>query len=199
MPNGRAYYEGQNVTISDEAKTVPDSADVVFVVEHGACNKELVRKMKLIINTYEKAMKKDALKFVHYGLVSYGGAGVHFEPHSHTLDAELLNKRASFLLGLDDFKFQNSKADVLAALHYAALYPFRTGVSKSIVLMPCQECTEQSIRYADIQQLLLNRDIRLHTFIQDGFKLKSASKSPKSSYIVGKSIYYTPLSIIMIP
>eukprot|EP00920_Eleutheroschizon_duboscqi_P012335 GHVT01029474.1.p1 GENE.GHVT01029474.1~~GHVT01029474.1.p1 ORF type:complete len:2008 (+),score=229.68 GHVT01029474.1:1639-7662(+) len=185
MPNGRSYYEGQNVTISEKEKTVPDSADVVFVVEHGPCNKELVKKMKLLINFYEKNMKKDKLKFVHYGLVGYGGEGVHYEPHSHTLDGELLNKRSSFLLGLDGFKFQNEKADVLAALHYAALYPFRTGVSKSIILLPCQACHEQSIRYADVQQLLLDRDIRLHTFIQDNFKLKSASKSPKSSYIIG--------------
>ena len=187
LPSGRPYYEGQNITLSE--KTVPDSADVVFVVEHGPCNKDMVNRMRFMINFYERSMKKNKLKFVHYGLVSYGGSGFHYEPHSHTLDAELLNKKASFMLGIDGFKFQSKKSDVLSALHYAALYPFRTGVSKSIILLPCQACHGETIRYADIQQLLLDRDIRLHTFIQENFKLRSNKKLPKSSSIIGKSIF----------
>jgi hypothetical protein len=74
-------------------------------------------------------------------------------------------------------------ADVMQALKYAAKLPFRAGASKTIVLMPCESCREETIRYSEIQRVLLQLDIHLHMIVQEPIPLKS--RSPKTAFIFG--------------
>jgi len=78
--------------------------------------------------------------------------------------------------------------DVMAAVSYAARLPFRAGASKSLILLACDECTEQQQRYSDVQRQLVNNDIHLHVLVQEILRLKS--RSPKTAYIYGKTLAY---------
>ena len=89
-------------------------------------------------------------------------------------------------LTLDNFDLEaGTDVDVMQAVRYAAQLPFRAGVSKTMILLACSECTERQQRYSDVQRLLLNNDIHLHVLVHEILRLKS--RSPKTAYIYGKS------------
>jgi hypothetical protein len=71
----------------------------------------------------------------------------------------------------------------MAALMYTARLPFTPGASKTVILIGCETCRENKIRYSDVQRILLDNDIHLHVLVQDIIRLKS--KSPKTAYIYG--------------
>ena len=123
-----------------------------------------------------------------FSLVGYAADGWFNMPHTHTMQNEIFNDQLKFSQALQNFHIVDSSdmEDPLTALEFAAKLPFRTGVSKSILLIPCGDCKEMSTSYLDIQQLLLNRDIHLHVLQQQDFKLKK--NTPTSSYIFGKYV-----------
>ena len=41
---------------------------------------------------------------------------------------------------------KETEADVMSGVRFAAKYPFRIGVSKSIILLPCEACREGAVR-----------------------------------------------------
>lgn len=45
------------------------------------------------------------------------------------------------------------QGDPLLALMYAAKYPFRTGVSKTVIIIPCDECETGQVRYLKYKKL----------------------------------------------
>jgi len=90
-------------------------------------------------------------------------------------------------LTLNNFDLEaGTDADVMQAVSYAAKLPFRAGASKSLILLPCNECSERQLRYSDVQRLLVNNDIRLHDLVHEIIRLKS--RSPKTAYIYGKPV-----------
>jgi len=93
---------------------------------------------------------------------------------------------------LDNFDLESGRdADVMAAISYAARLPFRAGASKSLILLACDQCTEQQQRYSDLQRQLVNNDIHLHVLVHEVLRLKS--RSPKTAYIYGKLTHRTSL------
>ena len=180
--------------ISLEDKDVPQSADVVLVVAHSPCNSDLINKLDNVINQIDSSLKELSIKKPRFSVVGYGGKD---EPHSHTMDGELFNSKYKFSKATENFHVtQTETEDALEALEYAARLPFRAGVSKSIILVPCADCTEQAVNYADVQRLLFQRDIRLHVLKQEDFKLK-ADKT--TSYIFGKYTEAVQLIILTPP
>merc|ERR1712170_13226 len=103
------------------------------------------------------------------------------------MEAELFNSKFKFPQALQNFEIDSEDIygteDPLSAIAFAAKLPFRTGVSKSIIVLPCSECFERSSSYAEVQKLLLQRDIRLHVLKQHDFELKTPGK--ETSYIFG--------------
>ncbi len=185
LPSKRHFLEGESITLNKNM--VPKSADVVLVVAHQTCNTDVVDKISDIVSLTDKALKARGLQNNRFGLVGYGGEGIYSMPHSHTLEGELFNSRHKFAPILDNFQIHDTKnADTLAAISYAATYPFRAGVSKTVIVVPCEPCREQMVSYSDIQMLLVGRDIRLHVLMQHDFKLPK-SRNLKTSYIFGKS------------
>ena len=73
--------------------------------------------------------------------------------------------------------------DAMAAIKYAADMKFRTGVSKSVILLPCYSCNDKNVPYAELQKVLTDRDIRLHVVMDHDFAIRA--KSVKTSYIFG--------------
>ena len=129
------------------------------------------------------------MKDVMYGIVGYGGAGAYDQVHSHTMDGELMNTADKVLLGLDKWMMDaGDNVDSMQAVRFAADYPFRTGASKNIVLLPCDACLENAVTYTEMQRLLLARDVRLHVLMQHDIRL-FGRKSAKQAFIFGESAF----------
>lgn len=123
------------------------------------------------------------MKKNRYGLVGFGGEGVHDEEHQHTLKGELFGTAGDIESTSLTFKEDGENDDVVRAVQMAARYPFRLGVSKSIVLVPCSGCSQKTISYSVIQQKLLAMGIKLHIMMRHNFKLKSGKT--KTNYLYG--------------
>ncbi len=182
MPSGQIVSEGEEVKISNTE--VPQAADIVFVVSHKECNKDAVTKITNIVSQMERSLKSEGLKDNRYGLVGYGGKGILSKPHIYTVNGQVFAAKNKFGDFLENFFITESGSeDALDALRYAATYPFRAGVSKSIILVPCESCNEASVTYPEMQQLLFSRDIHLHLLLHHKFQLRTSST--KTSYIFG--------------
>ena len=129
-------------------------------------------------------MKRFTSYFVS-SLVGYAAGGWFNTPHTHTMQNNIFNDKLKFSQALANFKIVDSTEmeDPLSAVEFASKLQFRTGVSKTIVLIPCGDCRELSASYLDIQRLLFDRDIRLHVLQQKDFEL--TKDTPTSSYIFG--------------
>ncbi|ELU04621.1 hypothetical protein CAPTEDRAFT_222921 [Capitella teleta] len=180
---GAEFTEGQNYTLEGDA--VPQSADVVFILQHAECNEVVLANLKDVVDDMEKAFKSTGITNNRYSIIGYGATGSLNTPHIRTMDGQVFNTHDKILLGLDDFtKGYGESADALAAIYYASKLPYRAGVSKSIVMVPCTACMEMSVSYADVEQVLMQKDIHLHMLMEHNFKL-NVDKDPVSAYIFG--------------
>ena len=127
------------------------------------------------------------LRNIQYGIVGFGGVGAFGAPHIHTMDGKIMNSRNKVLHGLHGWIVESgADIDPLLAVNYAANYAFRTGASKTVILMPCTACRETAVTYADTHRLLRARDIRLHVVGQHHIYLRT--KSAKAAHIFGESM-----------
>lgn len=109
-------------------------------------------------------------------MVGFGGKGVEQQPHVHTMEGRLFNSRDKLVRVVENFGTEaGDHDDVMEAVHYAAKLPFRAGVAKSIVLITCdlKSCQEKSINYLELQNILFERDIRLHYLLEHEFVTKT--------------------------
>lgn len=181
----KVFYELDQITL-ENANDIPRAADVVFVIQHAPCNRDVLDKIAGLADGIEKAMKAEGLTSTRYAVVGYGGKKSHLSgAHVHTMDGQIFTNTAKKLsLALDNYDTEaGTDADAMVALSYTARLPFRAGASKTVVLVGCDACREGTIRYSDIQRILLNNDIHLHVLVQETIRLKS--KSPKTAYIYG--------------
>jgi len=176
------FLEGQTKLLTDNK--VPKIADVVFVVQHAPCNRDVLDKVKGMVDDLEKALTATGLRSVQYALVGYGGQDYLTAPQIRTMDGQIFNTASKVAAALGRFDFMaGDNPDTMLALRYAARLPFRAGASKSIILLACDSCTEQSVRYSDLQRVLVQTDIRLHVISQQSITLRS--NTPKGNYIFG--------------
>lgn len=185
VPSTRRTFYDEDVIRLDTPESVPRVADLVFVVEHGECNRNVLPKIVDLIDDLENAMTREGLSATRYAIVGFGGKQHLDTPHVHTMDGQIFNSANKVRMATNNFDFMSSAAgsDAMFALRYAAQLPFRAGASKTIVLVTCNTCHQNSTRYSEIQHILLANDIHLHVLVQDIIHLKS--KSPKTAYIFG--------------
>ena len=132
-----------------------------------------------------------ALSNNQFGLIGYGGEGIHDDEHIQTISGKILGSSKEFGKAVESLQFDivGGNTDVFKALRMAAKYPFRAGVAKSIVLLTCSECTEQAARYNEISHNLRTRGIHLHVIMDHEFSLGASDiETPKTSYLFGKYI-----------
>ena len=126
-----------------EGQQVPKKADVIFVIEHAECNGVITENLKDIAEDIQTQMIQRNLDDVKFGVVGYGSEGYLREAHSHTIDSQLVNsvdKLQRAASSIQDQEHGTGEVDPLKAVYFAAQYPFRTGASKTIVLLPCEQC-----------------------------------------------------------
>lgn len=75
-----------------EGTDVPQSADVVFVVSHKPCNKDVIPKLKKLLDGIEDSLKEKGMRNNRYGVVGFGGEGILAEPHTHSIEGQVFNR-----------------------------------------------------------------------------------------------------------
>lgn len=180
LPNGKTFSNSTTLKGAD----VPQSADVVLVVSHRSCNTELVNKLDNIVNQIDSSFKERGIKRARYSLVGYAGDAKLRTPHLHTMEGEISQSKFKFGKALQNFRPSGADSeDPLEAIEYASRLPFRAGVTKSILLLPCASCDQKAVHYGDVYRQLKLNDIRLHVLSQHNFQLKAKDKS--TSFIFG--------------
>ncbi|XP_070564132.1 uncharacterized protein [Ptychodera flava] len=178
-PNGGIFHKHENIKLTSTKDNVPKSADVVVIVEEKKCNEEVTKELSDFVRQLDSEFKSQGLQGNRYGLIGFGGEGVHSDVHSHTIDSKLFNKARKFLLGSDSLVFSEAETaknnDTFNAIRAATEYPFRTGVAKSIILLACNDCGKSRFHYDEIINLLRDQGISLHVMTDNGFKIKKSS------------------------
>ncbi|KAI5644618.1 von willebrand factor type D domain-containing protein [Phthorimaea operculella] len=119
-PQGEVIEEGSFYQLQH----VPNSTDVVFIVEAQYCNKN-IRKNKnldLFIEAFDIKLQASGLSDNRYAVVGFGEKS----------DLVRSNRTA--------------KADMFAALSYATQLAFRAGVTRTLLLIPCTRCDSSFMR-----------------------------------------------------
>lgn len=181
--NSDKFYEGETRTL-ETPDQVPQAADIVFVVQHSDCNTDVIDKVKGVLDDMDKAFRSKGIKSTQYAVIGFGGIDHLNRAQIRTMDGQIFSSSSKVSTAFNNFDLRSgSSPDVMSALIYAAKLPFRAGASKSIILIPCDSCSEQSVRYSDVQRMLIQSDIHLHVLVKDLIQLKS--RSPKTSLIFG--------------
>lgn len=160
-------------------------ADVVFVVEEKTCNSNTDSKLPLLAKYIESSLSKTYTS-VMFGLVGFGGEGVHDPSHVHTMDNKMFASRSEFGLGAQALRFgAGENNDVLGAVDFAAQYPFRSGATKIIVVIPCSDCSSSKISYRPLAARLINEGITLHVLNEFSYEITVPGKNPDTNYLFG--------------
>lgn len=145
MMDGSQVAEGRFKRL--EGDKVPQSADVVFIVEAKSCNRDMKMNssMELLITQLDKELNDQGLMGNRWSLVVFGGDGVHDRPRSIILDGQIFTKNvARFIDYFDYVPIGSGNEDIFAAIGFASRLVFRAGVSKTFILMPCSHCEPEN-------------------------------------------------------
>ena len=119
---GRLFYELDTVQLDNPAD-LPRAADVVFVIQHAACNVDLMSKISALIDGLDNAMSAQGLTSLRYAVVGFGGTQHLTEAHVHTMDGQVFNsasKVSIFHVALSycllmNYKFYNPTVDCVSS------------------------------------------------------------------------------------
>jgi len=185
---GFGYYEaGETIDIGSEIPA-PQSTDIVFVVEEKPCNQEVVNHISnMAIKMELMSLRNKGLRNNQFGLIGFGGTGVHDVAHTHTVDGQLFNDARKFQEAANSLVFTSEgvRGRAMDAIQMAAQYPFRTGVAKSIVLVTCDTCAKSSVSMRDLEAMLRMRGITLHVLREHQLQVQDNEGSPSSSFLFG--------------
>ena len=150
-----------------------------IIRESSAIRTSEMMKIRMVVYHFS------GMRNTHFSVMGFGGNGVHNPVHYHTMEGQLFNEARKIRLAIRslDFSRQGDNTDVLDAIYEASKMSFRTGASKSIVVIPCSDCRAQTIGYAALQQILSENSINLHLMTSHDFALRT--NSPKTNSIFG--------------
>lgn len=95
------------------------AVDIVFVVEEKMCNYDIDNKLPPLAKLMERSLSRNAYTDMRFGLVGFGGAGVHRPNHVHTMASKMFATRSEFALGTNELRFsvgEYSAADKIITL-----------------------------------------------------------------------------------
>nr|CAH7759061.1 unnamed protein product [Callosobruchus chinensis] len=82
LPNGTEIQEGDFIRL--QGSSVPQTADIVFIVEAKDCNKDVknARNLDVVVELLEKELAELNITDNRYAVVTFGGDGVYDQPRS---------------------------------------------------------------------------------------------------------------------
>ena len=92
-------------------------ADVVFVVEEKMCNYNTDSKLPQLSKHIQSALSAHSFSDIRYGLVGFGGQGVHDPNHIHTMASKMFGSQNEFKLGTDALRFGGEREDLMLLGH----------------------------------------------------------------------------------
>ncbi|XP_063394239.1 uncharacterized protein LOC134679271 [Cydia fagiglandana] len=198
-PQGEVVEEGSFYTL----KHVPNSTDVVFLLESHACNKNLRKKknMDLFVEAFELKLQSAGLFDNRYAVVAYGGRGVYRRARALYVGNQLFASNYDIVRHFDAFNIEKVdlmksnrtlRPDVFSALSFATTLPFRVGVERTIIMLPCSRCDLLAMRldYSTIHHNLMENSVTLHILMDDDFMLYK-KRAAKNLYGVDNAVAYT--------
>ncbi|XP_039297130.1 LOW QUALITY PROTEIN: uncharacterized protein LOC111054146 [Nilaparvata lugens] len=194
------FSEGTELSEADapvelSGASMPQSSDVVLVVEAGACTRALNSRKQL---QQMAAAVDDELTRVHlvrnrFAVVSYGGVGLYAEPRLMTVDgmdfttARLLHEHLAHLPSE-----AGPRPDVFDALRFTFSLQYRAGVSRTLIVVLCSDCSPQnsSLDFSTLRQMMADRSITLHLLMDHEFSVEKA-RAVKTLYGIDADKAYT--------
>lgn len=193
VPDDMAVTAGSVFERNTVNETQPSSADVLFVIEDGTCNNWARRTLSRTATELGQAMEKQGLTANRFGLLSF-----HEEDQFvHTIEGQVFGPPSSFLKATENLRLTESgkEANVLTALQEAMKYPYRVGVAKVLVLIPCSTCSRVDLH--ELGQVLLSNGFLLHVLNQQEFQAPgSGNRSPVPVFGVDRSGVHTRKSAL---
>ncbi|CAB3225976.1 unnamed protein product [Arctia plantaginis] len=182
---------------------VPNSTDVVFIVEALYCNKNLrkTKNMDMFIEAFDIKLQANGLSDNRYAIVGFGGRGVYRRPRALYVNNRVFTNSIEVSQHFDNFVIDKSdlvrsnrtvRTDMFNALSFATRLPFRAAVPKTFVLMPCSRCDSAFMRldYSTIFHNLMENSVTLHVLMDDDFTL-SKKRAAKYLFGVDSQLAYT--------
>jgi hypothetical protein len=195
-PNGTQLDEGEFIRMN--GSDLPQSADVVFIIEAKECNKNLKarKNFDLLIEHLHKELTDYHLSDNRYAVVTFGGDGVFDEPRSLIVNSKIFGDAQQIITYFDSVPTGNGNSDIFGAITFAMELLFRPGVSKNFILMPCSECKDYNMKldYASLHQLLLESDVTLHILMNEEFSLPKMQDN-KIPFGIDSTAAYTKKAI----
>ncbi|KAH9496816.1 hypothetical protein Btru_010355 [Bulinus truncatus] len=126
--------------IIDGTDPLYQTADVLFLVEDNSCNQWATSSLANIVTELNKVLNLAGKKNNQFGMISYGGATE--EAAVRTINGQHFEEASYFLKALETLRFSNNETqgDLISAVQLAMNYPYRTGVAKAIIAIPCSAC-----------------------------------------------------------
>ncbi|XP_026316021.1 uncharacterized protein LOC113227343 [Hyposmocoma kahamanoa] len=190
-PQGDIIEEGSFYDL----QYVPNSTDVVFIIEAQYCNKNMrkIKNLDLFIEAFDAKLQGGGLADNRYAIVGFGGRGVYSKPRALYVNNKVFTNAIEISQHFDNFHIEKAdlvrgnrtaKADMFSALSFATALPFRAGVPRTLVLFPCTRCDSSFMRldYSTIHHNLVENSVTLHIIMDDDFML---SKKRVVKYLFG--------------
>ncbi|KAL1492708.1 hypothetical protein ABEB36_010924 [Hypothenemus hampei] len=193
--NGTQINEGEFVRL--HGTTVPRSADVVFIVEAKKCNENLKNRKNfhVLLESINQELSYSNITNNRYAVVVFGGDGVFNAPRSIVLNSKTFTD-ANEIIGYFNVPVGNGNSDIYEAIIYTNKLPFRPGVSRNFILLPCSKCDEDYMEndYATVHQLLFDSSASLHILANNSLAMQKA-KDTRVIYGVDTYKAYTKKDI----
>ncbi|XP_056647213.1 uncharacterized protein LOC130451874 [Diorhabda sublineata] len=194
--NGIEIREGHFIRL--QGSDVPQTADIVFIVEAKKCNKDLKKSknFELLIDLVEKELQENKIINNSYAVVTFGGNGVYDEPRSLVIDGKTFTDAKSILKYFDQIPVGNGTNDMFNGIMFAYNLIFRPGVSRNFILVPCSECHRNNMQhdYSTIHQLLSESAISLHILMNNQFTMQKG-RDAKIPFGIDRRFAYTKKDI----
>jgi len=148
----------------------------VLVVENSECNRDVHGAVEEVVKKLETSLRNKGFTDTKFAVVANDMSRGSVQPALITAQGSVFFSSDLVLEALSNLQF-SSAFDHLSALQFAVALPSHPGVSRSVLMLQCSSCSEQSAAYSDIIKSLISRGIELHTLTSQQLSLKGKGKS----------------------
>lgn len=159
LTNGSFVPEGTFLTL--ERNDLPNTTDVVFIVEAGICNKDLAQSKNILhlVNAMQKEFNEFHITNNRYAVIAFGGAPPFDRPRNIVHNNQIFTISSNLKHYFNHIRSSNQSTnnDVFEAISVASKLVFRPGASKTFVLLPCSSCSSDNMRVSTIKRMFFYR------------------------------------------
>ncbi|VVC30431.1 Hypothetical protein CINCED_3A001550 [Cinara cedri] len=182
--NNSEITEGEFLRFNESQ--VPQSADIVFIVEAKECNRNFAEKRNVhtMLTMLTKELHDVGMTNNKFSTVFFGGGGFFDEPHSVVINGQVFTSPTLFLQYLSNIQIGKGNSDVFNAIRFASKLRFRTGHSIIFLLFPCSDCdpSNMMLDYSTVSHVMTEKSIKLHVLMDKPFVM---DKSRAGSSLFG--------------